>query len=106
MKHPLLDSREVRCDYLLMEAGQALPPHSLPCDVAFIVREGRISVTMGSDEEEAVPGEVIVVRANETRGIRALEKSIVLQAVAPRPGLEMRREVAELDAPEPLRDDD
>jgi quercetin dioxygenase-like cupin family protein len=106
VRHPLLDSRDVRCDYLLLEAGQSLPPHTLPCDVAFIVREGRIVGTIGADEEEAGPGEIVVARAGETRGIRALEKSIVLQAVAPKPGLDMRREVAELVAPEPLRDDD
>jgi quercetin dioxygenase-like cupin family protein len=106
VKHPVLDSSEVRCDYLLMEAGQSLPPHTLPCDVALLVKEGQISVTMGSEEEEASPGDLVVVRAGETRGIRALARSIVLQAVSPRPGPEMRREVAELVAPEPLRDDD
>ncbi len=106
VKHSLLDSDDVRCDYLLMESGQMLPPHNLPCDVAFLVREGRILVTLGSEEGEAGPGDLVIVRAGETRGIRALERSIVLQAVSPRPGPEMRREVAEVVAPEPLRDDD
>jgi quercetin dioxygenase-like cupin family protein len=84
----LLDQPDVRLVVFRIAPGQEVPPHRNASTVLLTVLEGE-GVLSGADGEERVcrAGDAVAYAPNETHGMRATGRELLLLAViTPRPG--------------------
>lgn len=68
------------------EPGQFIPVHAPASDVAVTVRSGQGVVRDGEDDHAVEPGDVVVVPADENRGVRAEDDRLeAMLVVSPPP---------------------
>ena len=81
----LHDSPEMRVVVFGLEAGQEVPPHTVPVRVLMHVLQGKGVFLTGKGEEPAHPGAFAVTEPNEPHGLRVAERTVMLAVIAPRP---------------------
>jgi quercetin dioxygenase-like cupin family protein len=81
----LHDSPEMRVVVFGLEAGQEVPPHTVPVRVLMHVLQGKGVFLTGKGEEPAYPGAIAVTAPNEPHGLKAVERTVMLAIIAPRP---------------------
>ena len=81
----LHDSPEMRVVVFGLEAGQEVPPHSVPVRVLMHVLQGKGVFLTGKGEESAYTGAFAVTEPNEPHGLKAVERTVMLAVIAPRP---------------------
>ena len=81
----LLDSPDARLVVFGLEPGQEVPPHTSTSTVLMQALQGEGSFTVGAAEFPAAPGCLAVCRPNETHGMKAKSRMVVLAVIAPRP---------------------
>lgn len=81
----LYDAPEMRVVVFGLEAGQEIPPHTAPSRVLLHLLQGRGVFLTGKGEEPAYPGAFVVTEPNELHGLKAVERTVMLAVIAPRP---------------------
>ncbi|HXF74355.1 MAG TPA: hemerythrin domain-containing protein [Actinomycetota bacterium] len=100
----IFESDAMKVVLAALEPGQAVDLHDPPVDVVIAVLEGQADVWIGDAPRRLRPGEVAVVPAGETRGMRAAGvRTILLHVAAPPPTDEVLAGVAHRPWPEPER---
>jgi quercetin dioxygenase-like cupin family protein len=93
-KPVLIDSSDrTRVISVCLEEGQFIPIHTPDCDLVFILMEGEALVKSGSIEEKLGPGELIIVPAGHSRGVKAIKRMVALHIVTPHPSSADHQEV-------------
>lgn len=83
----LLANEHVRVFVAAFEPGQAIPLHAPEVDLAITVAAGEGELYADGGVHPLTAGDVAVVPAGETRGIRAVsERLVVVNTVTPPPG--------------------
>ncbi|GIV00643.1 MAG: hypothetical protein KatS3mg014_2258 [Actinomycetota bacterium] len=100
----LFESAAMKVVLAALEPGQAVDLHDPRVDVAIAVLEGQADVWVGDRPRRMRPGEVAVIPAGETRGMRAAGgRTVLLHVVAPPPTEEVHAGVVHRPWPEPER---
>jgi len=98
----LFESGAMKAVLAALEPGQAVDLHDPAVDVVISVLEGQADVWVGETARRMRPGEVAVVPARETRGMRAVGgRAILLHVVAPPPTEQAHAGVTHRPWPEP-----
>ncbi len=98
----LFESAAMKVVVAALEPGQAVDLHDPRVDVVISVLDGQADVWAGDAPRRMRPGEVAVVPAGETRGMRAAGgRAILLHVVAPPPTEEAHAGVVHRPWPEP-----
>lgn len=74
------------------EPGQFIPVHAPGSDVAITIRTGRGTVRDGDEDREVAPGDVVVVPADERRGVRAGDERLEAMLVTSPPPTDAEHE--------------
>ena len=83
----LLETDRLRVVVAALEDGQEIPLHAPQLDLVMTIVEGIGEVVAGTDLRPVRAGDVIVVPAGETRGLRAIGgRLLALNVVSPPPG--------------------
>jgi len=61
-----------------LETGQVIPPHPEPYAVVFVVLQGEGTITSGTVENPVKPHHLVSVRKDENRGIRCIQRMVLL----------------------------
>lgn len=67
----VLELPDVAIMNLVLEPGEKVPPHKTPVDVLFQVVEGRGSVEIGEERQEAEAGDIVVSPAKIPHALEA-----------------------------------
>ncbi len=67
----------------LLAAGAALPMHSHPQEQTGYLVSGHITITIGENEYDVLPGDAWVVPGNVTHGARILADSVAVEVFSP-----------------------
>ncbi len=78
VKTDIIKSNKFNVVTVCLEENQAIPPHPEPYAVFFLVLKGKGVFTKGKENFELEQGSELFVENNELRGIKALEKLIIL----------------------------
>lgn len=78
VKTPILQQEHFALMRIALGKGVTIPPHRGGHAVFFLVLQGKGVFTHGDKETELGPHDYVRIRANETRGIQALDNLIVL----------------------------
>ncbi len=81
----LYDSEDIRLVLFCLEAGQGVPAHTSDSRVVMTVIEGEGSFIVGDKTPEVRPGYIAVCEPNESHGMNAKAKMVILAAIAPAP---------------------
>lgn len=81
----LHDAPEMRVVVFGLEPGQEIPPHTAPSRVLLHLLQDRGVFLTGKGEEPAYPGAFVVTEPNESHGLKAAERTVMLAVIAPRP---------------------
>jgi quercetin dioxygenase-like cupin family protein len=75
------DQGDVAMSAFLVDApaGRGPGPHRHPYDEVVFVREGRARWTVNGEEFEAGPGDILIVKAGEIHGFRAVGPELLVQ---------------------------
>lgn len=85
-RRTLLETDRFRVVIAALEDGQEIPFHAPPADLVMTIVEGTGQVMAGDSVRSVRAGDVVVVRAGERRGLRALGGRLVaVNAVSPPP---------------------
>ena len=87
-KNGVFETERFFCDTYCFEPGQSQSPHTHPReDKVYYVIEGRGMFTVGGEERELGPGEIVLAPAGESHGVanRAQERLVTLVFVTPKP---------------------
>lgn len=86
-RRTLIDTQGFRAVIAALEDGQQIPLHAPPLDLVMTIVEGTGQVMAGDRVEPVRAGDVVVVPAGETRGLRAVGGRLVaVNVVSPPPG--------------------
>lgn len=86
-RRTLIDTERFRAVVAALEDGQQIPLHAPPLDLVMTIVEGTGQVMAGDRLEPVRAGDVVVVPAGETRGLRAVGGRLVaVNVVSPPPG--------------------
>ncbi|MGH7775779.1 MAG: hemerythrin domain-containing protein [Candidatus Dormibacterales bacterium] len=88
-RQTLVDTGSIRAVIAALEEGQEIPPHAPPLDVVMTIVDGTGEVMAGNSVWQVRAGDVVVVAAGQTRGLRAVGGRLVAVNVVsppPRPG--------------------
>ncbi len=77
-KNNLLKSGKFNIVIISLDEKQKIPPHPEPYGVAFIVLEGKGIFSTKDGEFTLKKNSMIFMKANEIRGIKALEKLVIV----------------------------
>jgi quercetin dioxygenase-like cupin family protein/iron-sulfur cluster repair protein YtfE (RIC family) len=100
----LYESGAMKVVLAALEPHQAVDLHDPRVDVVISVLEGQADVWVGDAPRRMRPGEVAVIPAGETRGMRAVGgRAVLLHVVAPPPTEEAHAGVVHRPWPEPAR---
>ena len=78
VKTPILKEENFALIRIALGKGVTIPPHQGGHAVFFLVIQGKGIFTHGDKETELGPHDYIHIRADETRGIQALDDLVVL----------------------------
>lgn len=78
VKKDIWNSEKFTVALICLEEGLEIPPHTEPFAAFFLVLEGKGVFTAGEGSFELGKNGSITINANETRGIKCLEKLVVL----------------------------
>jgi len=81
----LYDSDAMRVVLFGLLPGQEIPPHTAPSRVVLHMVEGKGAFLAGSGEQPANAGALLITEPNEPHGLKAVEKTVLLAVIAPRP---------------------
>lgn len=81
----LYDSEDIRLVLFCLNAGQEVPAHTSDSRVVMTVVEGEGSFIVGDKTPAVKPGYIAVCEPNESHGMSAKTKMLVLAAIAPAP---------------------
>lgn len=81
----LYDSDAMRVVVFGLLPGQEITPHTAPSRVLMHLLQGRGVFLTGKGEEPAYPGAFVVTEPNESHGLKAAERTVMLAVIAPRP---------------------
>lgn len=81
----LYDSDAMRIVVFGLLPGQEVPPHTAPSRVLLQIVTGRGVFVTGGGEVPAPPGKFVVTEPEEPHGLKAVEKTVMLAVIAPRP---------------------
>jgi len=81
----LYDSDAMRVVVFGLLPGQEIPPHTAPSRVVLHMVEGKGAFLAGSGEQPANAGALLITEPNEPHGLKAVEKTVLLAVIAPRP---------------------
>ena len=81
----LYDSEAMRVVVFGLLPGQEIPPHTAPSRVVLHIVQGRGVFLTGSGEQPAHAGAFAITEPNEPHGLKAIEKTVLLAVIAPRP---------------------
>ena len=83
----LHDAPDARLVVFRLAPGQAVPPHRSASTVTLAVLEGAGVLSGGDGERACATGDVVVYAPDETHGMRATDRELLLLAtITPRPG--------------------
>lgn len=86
-RQTLVETERLRAVRVTLEDGQQIPPHAPPLDLVMTVVEGIGQAMAGETVRQVRAGDVVVVRAGELRGLRAIGGRLVaINVVSPPPG--------------------
>jgi len=77
-KQDLLKTNNFNLAFICLEAGQEIPPRPEPYGVCFYIINGKGVFSVGSERFELTGGNMIYVPAEESRGIRSIERLTLL----------------------------
>jgi quercetin dioxygenase-like cupin family protein len=63
---------------LTLGKGASAPPHVASHSAFFLVLKGKAIITSGNEEVELEENQYIAIESDQTRGIRALDDSVIL----------------------------
>ena len=78
VKKDLMSTRNFGIGLISLEAGQEIPPHPEPYGACFYVVSGKGVFTIGKEQLEVNSGKMVFVAAEEMRGIKSLERLVLL----------------------------
>jgi quercetin dioxygenase-like cupin family protein len=78
VKKDLLSTRNFGVSLISLELGQEIPPHPEPYGACFYVVSGKGVFTIGKEQLEVNSGKMVFVAAEEMRGIKSLERLVLL----------------------------
>jgi len=81
----LYDSDAMRIVVFGLLPGQEIPPHTAPSRVVLHMVQGKGAFLTGSGEQPAHTGAFVITEPNEPHGLKAVEKTVLLAVIAPRP---------------------
>ena len=81
----LYDSEAMRVVVFGLLSGQEIPSHTAPSRVVLHIVQGRGVFLTGSGEQPAHAGAFAITEPNEPHGLKAIEKTVLLAVIAPRP---------------------
>ena len=81
----LYDSGAVRIVVFGLKAGQEIPPHTAPSRVVLHIIQGKGVFLTGSGEQPAQAGDFVITEPDEPHGLKAVEKTVMMAVIAPRP---------------------
>ncbi len=100
----LFESAAMKVVLAALEPEQAVDLHDPKVDVVISVLQGQADVWVGDAPRRMRPGDVAVIPAGETRGMRAAGgRAVLLHVVAPPPAEEAHAGVVHRPWPEPER---
>ena len=86
-RRTLVETDRLRVVVAALEEGQQIPLHAPPLDLVMTIVEGTGEVMAGDRVSAVRAGDVVVVPAGETRGLRALGgRLLAVNVVSPPPG--------------------
>lgn len=86
-RQTLIETEHFRAVRVTLEDGQQIPPHAPPLDLLMTIVEGTGQALVGERLRDVRAGDVVVLRASETRGLRAVGGRLVaVNVVSPPPG--------------------
>ena len=77
VKTMLLQQEHFELVRIALGKGVKIPPHQGGHAVFFLVLQGRGIFTCGKEDVELAPNQYLYIKADETRGIQALEDLVV-----------------------------
>lgn len=81
----LYDSDAMRVVVFGLLPGQEIPPHTAPSRVLLHLVQGRGAFLTGAGERAARAGDFVVTEPEESHGLKAAEKTVLLAVISPRP---------------------
>jgi quercetin dioxygenase-like cupin family protein len=81
----LYDADAMRVVVFGLLAGQEIPPHTAPSRVVLHIVQGKGDFLTGSGMQSGHAGDFVVTEPNEPHGLKAVEKTVLLAVIAPRP---------------------
>jgi quercetin dioxygenase-like cupin family protein len=78
VKKDLLSTRNFGVGLICLEAGQKIPSHPEPYGACFYVMSGKGMFTMGKEQFELSSGKMVFAAADEMRGIKSLERLVLI----------------------------
>ena len=78
VKKDMLKSKKFNIVLICLEKDQEIPPHPEPYAVFFLVLEGKGIFTSSTGQYELRKNSSIYMKADEKRGIKCVEKMVVL----------------------------
>jgi len=78
IKKDLLSTKNYTVALICLEAGQEIPAHPEPYGACFYVVSGKGIFTIGKEQLELNSGKMVFVAAEEMRGIKSLERLVLL----------------------------
>ena len=78
IKKDIIKSEKFNVVIICLNKNQEIPPHPEPYSVTFIVLEGKGIFTTKNGKFKLKKNSMLYVSANEVRGIRSLDKLVVL----------------------------
>lgn len=78
VKKDLLNTGNFGVGLICLEAGQEIPPHPEPYGACFYVVSGKGIFTVGTEQFELSNGKLVFAASDEMRGIKSLERLVLL----------------------------
>lgn len=80
----MLNGEAMTLAQITLAAGAVVPEHAHPNEQIATLLSGRLRFVVGEEERVVAPGESVLIPGNVPHRVEALERSVVLDAFAPR----------------------
>ena len=71
----LVDDENLQVTHLQIKKGEEVPSHKSDKDVVVVIYKGKVDFTGENGSEIIIPGDIIVMKAEEMHALEALEDS-------------------------------
>ena len=71
----LVDEENLQVTHLQIKKGEEVPSHKSDKDVVVVIYKGKVDFTGENGSEIIIPGDIIVMKAEEMHALEALEDS-------------------------------